>query len=149
ILAMALSPDKQASLVAIGGVGAKTGTVTVLDRGSGKIVAQTVLLTRIDDPKNPRKYGDFTGGISSVDFAPDGKHLAVGCGDGSIWEWDFDAHRRLTAALDPCKSLALAFGVDLSECFTTYRRVVRVKSPSQDDPVNRVRLVRYDGPNTL
>src|SRR5205823_1394598 len=78
--------------VAVGGVGAKTGTVTLLERSSGKILGQTLLL---QDGK------DLTAGVTALAFSPDGRRVAAGCGDGSVWLWDFKDVRPLGRLAHP------------------------------------------------
>ena len=81
IYAMDLSPDGKC--VAVGGVGAIGPTVALLDLGDG----DTLDLAR---PPN-----DATGNIGAfwkAAFAPSGRRVAFGGGDGSVWLWDLRTH---------------------------------------------------------
>ena len=79
IYALALSPDKESRQVAIAGYGMRTGTVAVLDRATGQ--TKQVLT----DPKGNDRV------IWSLAFSPNGKQLAFGTGDGSVWLWNLAA----------------------------------------------------------
>ncbi len=76
---MDLSPD--GGRVAVGGVGDATTRVAVLDLDSGDVVS-----TAVADGDKAR----FVSAFWSAAFAPSGKRVAFGGGDGSVWIWDLD-----------------------------------------------------------
>ena len=81
IYALSLSPDGKRA--AIGGLGALTSAVAVLDLASG----------RITDMDNFQIANGVA--VWAVAFSPSGERLAVGGGDGSVWLWDFQKKRCL------------------------------------------------------
>jgi WD40 repeat protein/uncharacterized caspase-like protein len=78
IYAMALSPDDGGKRVAIGGYGMRSSTVAILDRNTGDVLHSTFA------EESNRNF--FM--VTAVAFSADGKQLAFGTGDGSIWTWD-------------------------------------------------------------
>jgi WD40 repeat protein len=82
IYALALSPDRDASQVAIGGFGVRTGSVVVLDRQTGKVVHA---LTET-------KSGSES--IWALAFSPSGNRVAFGTDKGAVWVWDLKSPRR-------------------------------------------------------
>ena len=86
IYALALSPDGKR--IAIGGLGAATPTVAVLDLATGNILDLAVA---------PNDATGNVGAFWTAAFAPSGRRVAFGGGDGSVWLWDLEAHalRRL------------------------------------------------------
>jgi WD40 repeat protein len=91
IYALALSPDPEGRRLAVGGLGARTSSVVVLDRASGEVLHAT-------DPKagRDRATGESENfyAVTALAFAPSGKRLAYGTADGSVWVWDFKTSRR-------------------------------------------------------
>jgi WD40 repeat protein len=79
IYAMAFSPDREQRYVAIAGLGVKEGLVAVLDRTTGKTHR---VMTEIQSGVNHT--------IWAITFSPNGKQVAYGGDDGSIWLWDLD-----------------------------------------------------------
>jgi len=78
IKALAISPDGKH--VAVGGFGMKSGTVAILDRAaSTKEETKLIALTwpNMD-----------AGNVMAMAFHPDGKRLAFGTSDGSLWYWE-------------------------------------------------------------
>ncbi len=94
IKTVAVSPD--GNLVAVGGFGMRTSTVTVIDRDTGDLVGLTW-------PKSRSGIDDFNA-VFTVAFSPDGKRVGFGTADGSLWIWDYvllkppDADGRPSAA---------------------------------------------------
>jgi WD40 repeat protein len=86
IYALAVSPDKEGRKVAVGGLGALTSTVAVIDRASGQILHQVT-------PESKRGENFF--GVMAIAFAPDGGRVAYGTADGTVWLWDFQTNRSL------------------------------------------------------
>jgi WD40 repeat protein len=79
IYAMALSPDQEQRYVAVGGYGLKTGMLAVLDRVTGETyAAMTDIKSDVDHT------------IWSAAFSPDGKQVAYGADDGTVWRWSLD-----------------------------------------------------------
>ena len=83
---MDLSPDGKC--VAVGGVGAATPTVALLELSTGNI---------LDLALPPNDSTGNVGAFWAAAFAPSGKRVAFGGGDGSVWLWDLGSHvlRRL------------------------------------------------------
>lgn len=87
IYALALSPDPETRQVAIAGLGARTGSVAVLDSITGRVVHG---LTDV-------KGNDAV--IWTLAFAPSGDRLVFGTNDGDVWLWNLagakknDVHR--------------------------------------------------------
>ena len=79
IYAMALSPDQDQRYVAVGGLGLKNGMLAVLDRLTGETYQA---LTEI--------RGKSSHTVWSVTFSPNGKQVAYGGDDGSVWLWSLD-----------------------------------------------------------
>lgn len=77
IKAIAISPDGQR--VAVGGYGMRPSTVCLLDRETGDVLGLTW-------PQS--KPGENIGTVMAVAFHPDGKRIAFGTADGSLWLWD-------------------------------------------------------------
>jgi WD40 repeat protein len=86
IYALALSPDPEARQVAIGGLGALNSTVAVIDRASGQVLHQIT-------PESKRGENFF--GVMATAFAPEGRRVAYGTADGTVWLWDFRTNRSL------------------------------------------------------
>jgi WD40 repeat protein len=72
----ALALDRDEGRVAIAGLGARTGSVMVLDRASGKV------LHALKDVAGNDKV------IRALAFAPSGKRIAFGAESGTVWVWD-------------------------------------------------------------
>ncbi len=66
--------------VAIGGYGMKPATVAIVDRETGDTIAQTW--------PNGRNGIDNYFSVMAIAFHPDGRRLAFGTADGSLWLWD-------------------------------------------------------------
>jgi WD40 repeat protein len=82
IYAMALSPDPECRYVAVGGLGVRAGaaSLALLDRPTGQ-VQQTMR-----EPPTGLYYS-----VWSVAFAPSGRRVAFGRGDGLVGVWDLQA----------------------------------------------------------
>jgi WD40 repeat protein/uncharacterized caspase-like protein len=81
IYALALSPDKEASQVAIAGFGVRNGSVVVLDRATGKV------LHALTEPKSGSES------IWALAFSPSGGRVAFGTDKGGIWVWNLKCRR--------------------------------------------------------
>ena len=79
IYCMALSPNGRR--VAVGGVGDVTSRVALLDLDSGDMVDAAIA-----DGAEARSITAFW----AAAFAPSGKRVAFGAGDGGVWLWDLD-----------------------------------------------------------
>jgi WD40 repeat protein len=75
IYALALSPDGRRAV--IGGYGAPTSVVALLDLQAGKVLALS-----------PFGKTGSNSVIRALAFSPDGKRIALGKGDGEIWLWE-------------------------------------------------------------
>lgn len=123
ITALGVSPD--GTYVA---VGTETGKIIVFDRTSGSTVAHlsaltaevsvlvfspdgsmvacgskfgdSLLLYKLDDVSQPKKFPWNKWGVRQVAFSPDGSTIAVGAGDGQVRIWNI-AERRLLRILKP------------------------------------------------
>jgi WD40 repeat protein len=82
IFALAVSPDSAGSRVAIGGYGAQSSAVAVLDRATGRQLHYAV-------PETPQPEGKAVNyfAVMQIAFAPDGERVAFGTGDGSVFLW--------------------------------------------------------------
>jgi len=78
IKAMAVSPDGKR--VAVGGYGLRISSVAVIDRESGETLAITWPQTR--------EGGANFDNVMAVAFDDDGKRIAFGTADGSLWLWE-------------------------------------------------------------
>jgi WD40 repeat protein len=78
IKALAVSPD--AEHVLIGGFGLRSSTVALINRRTGEIEELTY-------PKSDVPSENFYA-VMSAAFSPDGKAMAFGTGDGSVWLWN-------------------------------------------------------------
>ena len=76
IKALAVSPDGEHVLV--GGYGLRASTVALLNRKTGEIEELTY-------PES--KLGENFFAVMAAAFSPDGKSMAFGTGDGSVWLW--------------------------------------------------------------
>ncbi len=77
---MDISPDGQR--IVIGGVGAATPTVALMELSNGKI---------LDLALPPNDPTGNVGAFWASAFAPSGRRVAFG-GDGSVWIWELDSH---------------------------------------------------------
>lgn len=111
IYALALSPD--GGRVAVGGLGARSSAVAVLDRATGKVVAAVT----------PEKGRENFYSVRAIAFSPDGRQVAYGTGDGSVWLWDYAAEGKSNRRLGSHRKGA--------------------------DGFNRIRLVAFRGPSRL
>jgi WD40 repeat protein len=80
IYALALSRDRGARLLAIGGQGMTLGSVAVLDRATGET-------SHAFTGDREIRHGT----VWSMDFAPSGREVAYGGQDGSVWVWGLRA----------------------------------------------------------
>ena len=78
IKALAISPDGKR--VSVGGYGMKSGTVAILDRAAS--TEQETKLIALTWPNLD------AGNVMAMAFHPDGKRLAFGTADGSLWFWE-------------------------------------------------------------
>ncbi len=78
IKALAISPDGKR--VALGGYGMKSGTVAILDRSTS--TEQETKLLALTWPNMD------AGNVMAMTFHPDGKRIAFGTADGSLWLWE-------------------------------------------------------------
>jgi WD40 repeat protein len=81
IYALAISPDKENRLVAVGGLGVRAGagTVALLDRRTGEVKKA------LADPQ----ANEFA--VWCVAFSPSGDRIVFGKGDGQVGVWDLKA----------------------------------------------------------
>lgn len=79
IYALALSPDRGNSRVAVGGLGTRSSAVALMERATGKVL-QTVV------PRGAEGQNFY--GVMAIAFAPSGSQVAYGTADGSVWLWD-------------------------------------------------------------
>jgi WD40 repeat protein/uncharacterized caspase-like protein len=116
IYALAMSPDDKNKYLAIGGLGALNTTVSVLDRNTGDVINSA-------SPQEENYYA-----VWSVAFAPSGKRIAFGAGDGSVFVWNFlpgDGQKYQWCGRD------------------------KITTKPDGDPTNIVRLVRFLDENTV
>ena len=78
IKTVALSPD--ARTIAVGGYGMKPATISLIDRTTGAVVAQTW-------PKSRENVDNFYA-VFEAAVHPDGRRVAFATADGSVWLWD-------------------------------------------------------------
>jgi WD40 repeat protein len=86
IYAMALSPDKEASLVAIAGWGAITSNVVILERKTAKV---KYAINVNEEMFKAGQHLDFGGTTHALAFSPGGTELAIGKNNGTVWIWKF------------------------------------------------------------
>ncbi|MCE9530067.1 MAG: caspase family protein, partial [Planctomycetes bacterium] len=77
IKALAISPD--AERVVVGGFGLRSSTVALINRKTGEI-------EEITYPESAQPGENFYA-VMSAAFSPDGKSVAFGTADGSVWLW--------------------------------------------------------------
>jgi len=78
IKAVAVSPD--GTRVAVGGYGLRISSVALLDRESGDTLALTW-------PRAAEGVAHFDA-VMAVEFHPDGRRVAFGTADGTLWLWE-------------------------------------------------------------
>lgn len=78
IKALAVSPD--GNRVAVGGFGLRSSTVAILNRTTGEVEQLTY-------PESNQAGENFYA-VMAAAFSPDGKQVAFGTGDGSVWLWN-------------------------------------------------------------
>ena len=96
IYAMATSPDKEASLVAIGGWGGISSNVVILERKTAKVKYAINLSEEMFKAGQHLEFGGntamgnrTTGTTHALAFSPAGTELAIGKDNGTVWVWKF------------------------------------------------------------
>ena len=133
IKAIAVSPDGQR--VAVGGFGMRQGTIAILGRDSGELQSLTWAVPPKENPTE--NYHSVT----AIAFRPDGKQVAFGTSDGSLWLWD-------PAGAAPAAALA-GPNVLLPPTALPVRVAHHEPGRSAADPLNRPVLLAFVGRELL
>jgi WD40 repeat protein len=86
IYALAISPDRTDTRIAVGGMGVQSSAIAVLDRLRGSVLKTVV--PGLDTREN--FYG-----VMALAFDRQGRRLAFGTAEGTVWLWDLKTYRRL------------------------------------------------------
>lgn len=84
IYTMAISPDE--SKIAVAGCGVRNGSVSVIDRATGKVLSGLIKKVETGSDGKQREI-TITGTIWAIAFSPSGEQLAIGDANGQVWLW--------------------------------------------------------------
>lgn len=85
--------------VAYNPVGAQLTWGVVRRRGPGDLDRNLLMLRDATNGVPPVGFAEASPGVNAIAFRRDGRHLATGCSDGTVWIWDAETGRRLPIPL--------------------------------------------------